>query len=271
MGKTEECQSVHCKSYTKLANNYKDLKAKMEQYQKEQQQTIDAWVEAQQQNVARFSMQQEKIDELERKQKADQGEHRVMMDERAQFEHRKLVENHKARQTKMEQYQKEQQRTINVLSEKLETAKLVERERISNLEWELMEKNKKLEKLGNKLEKTSTAKAAVELEHQKLANEHKALQIKMEQYQKEQKRIIEKLQKSVGEGLTLQNRWDSAACHKDLALSGPDQLVIQHIGYPETTDLLVRPTARLFPCISLLLSNTKIEANFGPNFFYTFC
>uniref|UniRef100_A0A914HD38 B30.2/SPRY domain-containing protein n=1 Tax=Globodera rostochiensis TaxID=31243 RepID=A0A914HD38_GLORO len=67
--------------------------------------------------VEHFSLLREKIDDLERKQKADQKEHRSKIDEMAkakvaaELEHQQLVENHKALNRKMEQYQNKQQQS----------------------------------------------------------------------------------------------------------------------------------------------------------------
>uniref|UniRef100_A0A183C4U6 TIR domain-containing protein n=1 Tax=Globodera pallida TaxID=36090 RepID=A0A183C4U6_GLOPA len=82
-------------------------------------------------SVESFSLLQEKIDELERNQKADQAEHRAKIDEgmdqllkvklSAKMEQyqmqqqQKMEQYQKEQQQKMQQYQKEQQQTIDEL------------------------------------------------------------------------------------------------------------------------------------------------------------
>uniref|UniRef100_A0A914HU66 B30.2/SPRY domain-containing protein n=1 Tax=Globodera rostochiensis TaxID=31243 RepID=A0A914HU66_GLORO len=89
-----------------------------------------------------------------------------------------------------------------------------------------------------KIDETIKAKITAELEHQKLVENHKALQTKMEQYQNKQQQTIDELQKTVAvlndtinaKRLTLQNRWNSAACHWALTLSEPERLLVHFTG-----------------------------------------
>uniref|UniRef100_A0A914IGA4 B30.2/SPRY domain-containing protein n=1 Tax=Globodera rostochiensis TaxID=31243 RepID=A0A914IGA4_GLORO len=60
---------------------------------------------------------------------------------------------------------------------------------------------------------------------------------KLEEYQKQQQQNMVHLQKALavlndgtGKGLTLQNRWDSAACHNEITLIEPNRLIIEITG-----------------------------------------
>uniref|UniRef100_A0A183CLV1 Uncharacterized protein n=1 Tax=Globodera pallida TaxID=36090 RepID=A0A183CLV1_GLOPA len=99
---------AHNALQTKMDKYQEELQQKMEQYQKEQQQNIDALTKAQKGNVEHFSLLRAKIDELERKQKTDQKEHRAKIDEENLMEEMKF---------KQQQHQKEINDKIGWLNE----------------------------------------------------------------------------------------------------------------------------------------------------------
>uniref|UniRef100_A0A183CI33 B30.2/SPRY domain-containing protein n=1 Tax=Globodera pallida TaxID=36090 RepID=A0A183CI33_GLOPA len=130
---------------------------------------------------------------------------------RAELAHQKLLIAHMALQTKMEEYQNKQQRTIDDLTEKLKVS----------IDQFSLKHQRELEKLSN-----AHKKLMEEMKEQrdKFA-EIEQKNDKLEKYQKEQQLNIVDLQK-----IGLINRWDFAACHHNLALIGPDRLIVQYNG-----------------------------------------
>uniref|UniRef100_A0A914HF01 B30.2/SPRY domain-containing protein n=1 Tax=Globodera rostochiensis TaxID=31243 RepID=A0A914HF01_GLORO len=121
---------------------------------------------------------------------------------------------------KMEKYQKDQQ---------LNSAKMEKYQKEQQLNIANMEKYQKEQQLN-----IANMEKYQKEQQQKMEKYQKEQQQKMEKHQKEQQPTIDDLQKTVAAmrkiGLTVQNRWDSAACHQGLTLSETDRLIVQITG-----------------------------------------
>uniref|UniRef100_A0A183CK68 ATG11 domain-containing protein n=1 Tax=Globodera pallida TaxID=36090 RepID=A0A183CK68_GLOPA len=137
---------------------------------------------------------------------------------RAEFEHQNMVKEHKALQTKMEEYQKQQQKTIDESTEmkqlnmKLQNEQKALLERLNGIEQK---------QSANSEQQKALTMSAIDQEMNQVKGE---LSAKMEQYQKELQQNIGDLQKTVATLRDAQNRWDFAKSRRTLTISG---LIVQ--------------------------------------------
>uniref|UniRef100_A0A914HTZ0 B30.2/SPRY domain-containing protein n=1 Tax=Globodera rostochiensis TaxID=31243 RepID=A0A914HTZ0_GLORO len=247
----QDKQQQSREDYEKLLNAHKKLMKEMkeqqkmdalrqQQHQKETNDKID-WLNEDQQklvSIDQFSQVQTRISDLEHKQKDDQEEEslksvQAMVVAELKQQNIKLQSDQKAlleRLDGLEQKQTEQQKAENALSATIDQQCKEREEKLNNFLEQFIEgQNKKFEE-QNETDRRMFQQQIDALENcwkKELEKLKEELSGKMEQYQNKQP---QKAQKGNAGLIPQQNRWDSTACHDELALTESDQLIVQYTG-----------------------------------------
>uniref|UniRef100_A0A183CNT2 B30.2/SPRY domain-containing protein n=1 Tax=Globodera pallida TaxID=36090 RepID=A0A183CNT2_GLOPA len=198
------------------------LQTKMEQYQNKQQRPSTLDTKTFICSIDQFLLMRQELSNVQKELRAEHEE--------LSTAHKKLKEEMKE-QREMDALK--QQKETN---DKIDALKKNQQEQCANMISGMEQKQKDGQK---ELQRNIQAMVVAELEKHKQSNGNKFVETeqkndKLEKYQKEQQLNIVDLQNTVATmkeiGLTPQSRWDSAACHEELALIGLKRLIVQNSG-----------------------------------------
>uniref|UniRef100_A0A914HPS6 B30.2/SPRY domain-containing protein n=1 Tax=Globodera rostochiensis TaxID=31243 RepID=A0A914HPS6_GLORO len=176
--------------------------AELEKCQNKQQQTIDALTEKLTGSIDQLSLKNQELSDV----------HKKLMEEMKKQREMDALKQQTETNDKIDSLIKDQEQYANM---------------IRGMEQKQKDGHEELQRKMDESLKTVEAMVVAELEQQELSNANKFVEIE----QKNELNIVH-LQKTVATlcDIGLINRWNSAACHPDLALSEPDRLIVQHNG-----------------------------------------
>uniref|UniRef100_A0A914HD12 B30.2/SPRY domain-containing protein n=1 Tax=Globodera rostochiensis TaxID=31243 RepID=A0A914HD12_GLORO len=250
----EKLLNAHKKLMEEMKEQQKMDTLRQQQHQKETNDKID-WLNEDQQkliSIDQFSRVQTTISDLEHKQKDDQEEFLRKMNESLKSVQAMVVSELGQLNIKLQSDQKALLERLNGLEQKQAENSGQQKALIATIDQLFNEREEKLniilgqfiEGQNNKFEEQKEMDRTIQKQIDALGNCWKKeleevinrlkgeLSAKMEQYQNKQQQNIDALTETqMGNGLIpQQNRWDSTACHDELALIEPDRLIVQYTG-----------------------------------------